>query len=127
MAYVQAGIAIYGAYKQHQAGEQAKEDSEANAAAIAAESAEAARRLKKQQELTLSETKARASASGIQAGGSVDVYLSEMRKKFDLEQDWIAKSGASAVDIERRKGDYAKEMATTSAWGTIAQGVSSLY
>lgn len=121
------GVALYGAYKQSEAGWQAREDARANAADIAAEGAESARRLKKEQDKVLAETKARAAASGIQAGGTLDVYLSEMRKNFELERAWVSKSTFSKAAAERRGGRYQQSIAQAGAWGTIASGISALY
>ncbi len=121
------GLTAYGAYKQSEAGWKAREESREEEKDILAESAEAARRLKKTQDQVLAETKARAGASGIQKGGTVDVYLSELRKNFDLERAWISKAGISKAGAAARGGRYQQRIAQTGAWGTIASGLSTLY
>lgn len=127
LAGLGAGLSIYGAYEQYQSGKEGRKIAQANAANILAESEESARRVKKDQEQILAETKARAAASGVQGGGTVDIYLSEMRKNFDLEQDWIKKSGESRSAIAKAGGAQQERMAKVSAWGTISSGLGKLY
>lgn len=126
-AGVGTALSIYGAYEQYQSGKESRKIAQENAANILAESKESARRVKKDQEQILAETKARAAASGVQGGGTVDVYLSEMRKNFDLEQDWIKKSGESRASIALSGGKQQERMAKVSAWGTITSGLGKLY
>ncbi len=121
LALLSAATMVYGAYSQYESGQEAKDIANTNAARQKTESTEAARRLKLQQESTLSEARARAAASGISPQSSTVVtYLDEMQKNFKSEQDWIKKSGTSAADIQARQGEYQARQATAGAWGTIA-------
>ncbi len=122
-----AASALYGAYRQQKSGREARDIARQNAARQIAESREASRRLKLQQESVLDETRARAAASGISPESStVTAYLAEMQKNFKSEQDWIKKSGASAASIQARQGEYQARQATAGAWGTIASALSAL-
>ena len=127
LAYsIMAGAAVYGASETHKAGKEAKEIAAANARREKAEADEAARKLKLSQDQILSETRARASASGISSGSSTVVsYIDEMKKNFKDEQDWIKKSGASAAAIQSKQGEYQSRMANASSWGTLSSVAGS--
>ena len=117
-------VAFLGAAQQRSAGRKAEAIGEANARRESEEAAEATRRLKLEQEKVLSETRARAAASGVTSEGTVEAYLGEMEKNFSDELDWIKKSGASAANIQRRQGAYQRQQADAQAWGTIANAFS---
>lgn len=129
MAYVAAAVTVMMSMKsasdQKQAGKRAEGIERMNAAKALAESQEAARRLKLDQDKVTAETKARAAASGVTGGGTVETYLSEMQKNFKSELDWVNKSGASAANINLRRGEYQRQIANANAWGTMASGISS--
>jgi len=118
---IMAGAAVYGASETAKAGREARDIANENAARERAEAAEAARKLKKSQDQILSETRARAAASGVSAeSATVSTYLTEMEKNFQDEQDWIKKSGASAAAIQAKQGEYQQRLASASSWGTIS-------
>jgi hypothetical protein len=93
-----------------------------NAAATEAEAAEQARRLKENQMRVLAETSALSAASGV-AGGSQDIYLSDMAESQMSELNWVKKSGASRAEIERLSGQYQKKQGEAAALGTLSTAV----
>ncbi len=123
--YVAIAGAAYGAYSADKQGQQVRADRKEDAAAILAENQEQARRLKKQQDQTISLARARAGASGIQAGGTVDAYINEMKKNFDLERDWLKKSGVRGAAQQQRAGRYGYQTGRANAWGSLFQGVGT--
>lgn len=120
---ISAAAASYSAYSAHEAAGEQKKIARANAARIKAENEEALRRLKKQQEVTMAEARARASASGVTAEGTQKTYLDEMKEAFKSETDWLRESGASQAFITAREGELRAK--TTSAAG-ISSGLSQL-
>ncbi len=117
--------AVYGAYSAEKQGQQIRADRKEDAATILAENQESARRLKKQQDQTISLARAKAGASGIQAGGTVDAYINEMKKNFDLERDWLKKSGVRGAAQQQRAGRYAYQTGRANAWGSLFKGAGS--
>lgn len=119
-----AGTA-YTVYSTERAAAEQKKLAAANAARIKAENEEALRRLKKQQEVTMAEARARAAASGVTTEGTQKTYLDEMAEAFKSETDWLRASGASQAFITQREGTLRAQ--TTSAQGISAgfQGASS--
>lgn len=134
-AIASATIAAGAAAQQYRAGQKAAKSAKSIAAQNAdrakMESAEAARRLKGQQEANMSEARARAAASGIQGGGSQGQFLDTMESGYKKELDWLKKSGASAEAIELRKGELAAGSASSSAMagaiGSISSGTQSTF
>lgn len=122
-AVVAAAGAAYTAYSAHEAAAEQKKIAAANAARIKAENEEALRRLKKQQEATMAEARARAAASGVTPEGTQKTYLDEMKEAFASETDWLRESGASQAFITQREGELRAR--TTSAAG-ISGGLSQM-
>ena len=120
----------YYQYSQGQKAEKAaKQIGEANAARIAEETAEAARRLKKQQEETLSEQRARVAASGIQTTGSMTAWLADESDEALAQRRWLEKAGLSQAQSAslagRRAGASASASATGAALGSFGSGVAA--
>lgn len=122
-AVVAAAGASYSAYTAREAASEQKKVAAANAARIKAENEEALRRLKKQQDATLAEARARAAASGVTPEGTQKTYLEEMKAAFKSETDWLRESGASQAYIVQREGELRAQ--STSAAG-ISSGLSQL-
>lgn len=120
---ISAAAASYSAYSAHEAAGEQKKIAAANAARIKAENEEALRRLKKQQEATMAEARARAAASGVTPEGTQKTYLDEMRDAFKSETDWLRESGASQAFIVQREGELRAK--STSAAG-ISSGLSQV-
>ncbi len=120
MAVVSAASAAYSIYSSKEAAEEQEKIAAANAARIKAENEEALRRLKKKQEETLAEARARAAASGVTAEGTQRTYLEEMAEAFKSETDWLRQSGASRALIVQREGELQAQM-------TTAAGISSAF
>jgi len=116
-----------GAKMQYDAASDAKNIANDNAIRQKAESDEAARRLGKQQDLLLSEAKARAFAGGSLLSSSTVAYMEEMKSQFKSEQDWIKKSGASAAYITRLEGKYQAKAGKAGAFGTLAGSAGNAY
>jgi len=129
MSIVAAVVGIvgagYSAYSTEKAAGQGRDDRRKNAADILAENQEQARRLKKQQDQTISLARARAGASGIAADGSVEGYINEMQKNFDLERNWLSKSGLRNAANQKRAGSLEYQTGRANAWGTLFAGVGS--
>lgn len=122
---VAAAGTAYTVYSTEKAAAEQKKIARANAARIKAENEEALRRLKKQQAVTLAESRARAAASGVTPEGTQKTYLDEMEDAFKSETDWLRGSGASQAYITAREGELRAQ--TTSAAGISAgfKGASS--
>ncbi len=117
---VAAAGTAYTVYSTEQAAAEQKKIAAANAARIKAENDEALRRLKKQQDATMAEARARAAASGVTPEGTQKTYLDEMKEAFKSETDWLRESGASQAYITQREG-------TLRAQTTSASGISSAF
>lgn len=122
-AVITAAAASYSVYSSREAAAEQKKLAAANAARIKAENEEALRRLKKQQEATMAEARARAAASGMTAEGTQKTYLEEMAEAFKSETDWLRESGASQAFIVQREGELRAK--STSAAG-ISSGLSQM-
>lgn len=124
---ITAATAAYTVYSTEQAASERKKIAAANAARIKAENEEALRRLKKQQESTMAEARARAAASGMTTEGTQKTYLEEMAEAFKSETDWLRESGASQAFITQREGTLAAQSMSaqglTSAAGTVSGGL----
>ena len=124
---ISTGSRLLGARQQKKAGKAADALARQNAERIERETAETVRRTGESQQQTLAATRARTGASGIVTGaGSTSDFLEEMQKTFQSDLDWIKESGGSQAAIQRAEGRMAKQQATAAAWGTVAQGASSL-
>ena len=97
------------------------------------ETAESIRRTREQQEITESETRLRAGASGFATGSSLDRYMQTMERQHASDIDWMTKSGASQQQIAARES--AARAAATQAqarsasrgrWGSLVKAGSSL-
>jgi len=122
-----AATTLVGAKKQKDAGDDAQALADANARNTAAETEEMIKRTEADQQQTMDLARAMSAGSGIKSGaGSFDTYMTEMQSTFDSDVDWMRKSGASQESIQRAEGSLAKKQSTANAWGTVAQGTSSL-
>ena len=121
------GASAVGAVKQVKAGKEGERLAGENALAIEAETEEQIRRTEADQAQTMSLTKAMQGGSGVRSGaGTTQTYLDEMQKTFEGDIDWMRESGASQASIQRAEGSLVKKQATANAWGTVAQGTSSM-
>lgn len=124
-AIIGAGTAVYSAYSQAQAAEDAKRIGEQNAALARAETEEEARRLEKQQERSTGLARARAFASGVDPNSaSINLFLEDMEQTQEEELDWLKRSGYSRADILEEQGEFASNAATTAMWGSIGKAAS---
>ena len=126
LAVVGAFGSLVSAGKQMEAASDAKRAARANAAAIEAETAEEARRLKLEQDRTEASSRAAAAASG-SGGVSQDLYQDFLGDEHAKELAWLKKSGASQANITRIQGNAAASTARANAFGTLAGGATSLY
>lgn len=127
MAYVAIALTALSAIQSYRAGQKAEAAAEENARRIRLETEEQARRQKKAQEAKMGEARARARASGIQAGGSQDIYMEEMETEFGRELDWLRASGASRAGAAQRQGQVARQQATGQALGSMASAFGGAY
>lgn len=72
-----------------------------------AEARESRRRLARQQRANIGEARARAGASGVKTTGSTAAFIEDLAESYRAELAWLEKSGASAADAERRRGELA--------------------
>lgn len=128
---ISAAGAAYSIYSSKQAADEQKKIAAANAARIKAENEEALRKLKKQQEATLAEARARAAASGLTTEGTQRTYLEEMADAFKSETDWLRRSGASQAEITMREGQLAADITrargVTSGLSQLGSGLTTYY
>lgn len=125
--FIAGAGALYQMFASEQEAQQARSTARANVKDINAENAETARRLKLEQDKTVSLARAKAGASGIGFEGTVDTYISEMQKNFKLERDWLKTSGIRQSGREKRRGRYQAETIRTNAWGSLAASAGSIY
>lgn len=99
-----------------------------NAIAVEAEARESERRARIDQETAMAEGRARAAASGVTIDGSMDLFLTEQDRLFDMEIDWLRRAAQSQASIATRTGQI--EAAATRAqgqqalWSGVTQGIS---
>jgi len=115
------------AVAQYQAGKDAEAMADYNASLIGAEGEEEAYRMSREQEATRASARARAAASGVTGGGSIQTYLDEMTKTQARELDWLGKSTKSQQVLTRLGGDLAKKKATAQAIGTLGSAAGMGY
>ena len=97
------------------------------------ETAESARRTRKQQEITEGRTRANIAASGFGGGSSLDRYMTSMQAQHESDIEWMLQSGASQVQIMERES--AARAAATRAqakglkrgrWSSLVKAGSSI-
>lgn len=116
VAAVVSGVMSYKASQS--AAKEQKRIAEMNAQRIAAEKAEQLRKMKLDQERTLSQARAAAAASGVTLEGTQKSYIDQMRESFKAERDWLQSASASQQAITRATGKM--EAGITSSRGQIA-------
>jgi len=102
---VVAGVMQYSA--QRSAANRAEAEAKRNAEMIRLENEEVARKMELENKQAMSESRARAGASGaLLSSGSTQGYLTEMKSVFNAEIDWLKKSGSMQQynEIMRGKG-----------------------
>lgn len=100
---VVAGVMQYSA--QRSAANRAEAEAKRNADMIAAENEETARKMELQNKQAMSESRARAGASGaLLSSGSTQGYLNEMKSVFNAEIDWLKRSGTMQEYNEIMRG-----------------------
>ncbi len=149
MPFVMLAMSAASAVMQYSASQNAAEAQEAaarreqnlarrNAERQRLETAEAARRLKKQQESAKGTARARLAATGLTLAGSPSSFLDEMSIAMEDELTWLETSGKSKADILELGGQnrYLSGMAQASAieaqgfggaFGALAGGLGTAY
>ncbi len=139
MAWVATAIAgasfvtsLYGASQQRKAGKQSKELGRENAAFIAMESAEEARRLLLSQEQVRGTAKHRIAASGFRSGkdsmgASHKAYLTNLKSVQEGELDWLKKSSLSRQKIAELGGQMQQTQMNAAAFGSYAQAGNAAF
>lgn len=146
MAVVGAVAAVFSAYTAYKGASDAKDAAQEaaarekefaaqEAAAIEAETEESQRRAKDQAARVEGESRARASASGLEiSSGSLDIALDSMSEENARQIDWMGKAGASRARMALMGGDMrsAGQSARANAfqaqaWGAIGSGVTNTY
>lgn len=127
MAFVTGATALYSLFESKAEQSRQKSATRQNVASIKAENAEEARRLKLSQDRTVSLAKARAGASGVGKGGTVERYIDELKKNFELERNWIKQSSRRQTSAERTRGKFAQDTTRAQAWGTFFQQAGKAY
>ena len=98
---------------------------------------EQASRDRKTADIALAENRARAAASGTEANGSMDIFNSAEKDRFNQEIDWLLKAGKSnvalgidsgyaAADVTRSQGKAALGNALAGGFKQIGGGVDDL-
>ena len=117
----------FSAYQQYEGAKDAEQLAKEQADRQKAEAEEMARRAEKDASRQESLARARAAASGIGAGGSTALYMSELEKTQREEIDWIRRAGASQARLTRKEGRWAYRRGMAGAVSTAASGVTGGY
>lgn len=123
LPYIAVALAGVSAVQQVEAAGDAKRAARANARALEAETAEEARRLKKEQASQESKSRALAAASG-GGGQSQTSFMESQKKEHANELDWLKRSGSSRASSARAGGSLAAKQGYAGAVGTVASAVS---
>lgn len=134
--FIMAGAAVVGAAASISAGQAAKKDAariaaqqeelaRKNAANIEMESRETERRAKIEQERNMAQARAKAAASGVATEGSLSIFMEEQESLFAKEIDWLRKATASQAEIARMGGQVAGAQTLAAGRQAQAQGFSS--
>ena len=103
------GLGILDAYRQYDAGRDAKEQARKNAQIMLDQTAEQARRYQRQASRNLAQQRANISAGGSKLGGTNLDILSEVDAEQTAQLGWLKKAGATRARATRKAGDaYAK-------------------
>lgn len=129
-----AGIyGIYSGMKQEdqakKAAAQQEELARKNAANIEAEAMEEKRRTQEVADREQAKNRAKAAASGVAGGGSMDIFMGAEEDRWQRQMDWTLKSGQSRAGIARQ-GGYMDASATRAQgeqakWSMIGSGAKS--
>lgn len=125
MMVMSAAMTAYGAHQQYEAGKEAKKIADENARREEEVAGEEARRRENQLDKDMSEAKARIYASGLDMGGSSEMYMQDLRDTGAEEVAWIHKSGRLRADTMRAEGKLARSQARAGAFQTLAAGAST--
>jgi len=127
-----SGVGSVMSYKSQSAAASAQKDAardaqrlaEMNAVASERETAQEAENLARQQGKEQAINRARAAATGMAGGGSLDMVMDEQKNIHGKEMSWLQQSGKSRADILRRQGDtaYKTGMAQASSLRSQAKG-----
>lgn len=123
-ATITAVTGLISAYETYQAGEEAKDIAEANAALIRMETEEQARVLAEENARLEAKARARAAASGL-SGASTELYLSALAESGRQDIDWLRQVGASKESAAMSEGRAAYHQARAAMWGGIGSTVAS--
>lgn len=129
--FIMLGLGAVSIYQGIQANEQAQniarqqeELARQNAIAVEAEARESERRARVEQAAAMGESRARAAASGVTAGGSLDLFMSEQDRLFEMEIDWLRKSAQSQSQIARMGGQVQSSITQTQGRQQMISGVT---
>ncbi len=131
MPFIAAASLAFGIYSSVQASKQQKAAADEaerigreNAANIEAETQESARRTKKAQDQELATAQARAASSGLEVGGTLSTFLSNLEEGQAESLAWLEKSGANRARLAELSGGYTAATGRAGASATLAAGVS---
>ena len=118
-----AGTALYGAYKQSQAADDAQKIAKRNAELAETQTDEEVRRVKANQEREMGMAKAKAAAVGV-GGESIDTYLLDLQSVYDDEVSWMKRTGKASAQAMKDEGQFAANQAKSGALSSIGQAFS---
>lgn len=120
------GAGLYGAYRQYQAGEAAKDAADENARRVEQETAEQRRRERRRQRKAQSTLRSRAAASGIKlSSGSTQTFLNDYVEEDERQLSWLTRSGSSQASILRKQGEDDKRNMQYGAYASFFNSVGN--
>ena len=128
VAIIGAVYSIYSGMQEKKASKAAAKEQEAmaarNAALSEAETREEAARMQQAKDEQMAKSRAKAAASGVQTGGSMDIFMGAQDDKLRGEIDWLKKSGSSRADLIRQGGAFAASQTRQQGSTALASGIA---
>jgi len=124
---ITAASAAAGAYQSYSTARKQEKAGEKAAVVDQSNTREEQRKLGKQQKYQRSLAKARAGASGVGMGGSVQKYLEDLKSAGKVDMQWLGKVGASRSAASLTAGKLGASASMGGMWNNLGSAASSAY